>query len=101
MAAAAAADDKDSSNKQVDDDDVKWWFLLQLLYALKAVGNAGLAASALIPQLNLCIQSHSTPLELRLTALQAFRRIPCNADVSRMADNGHVSRDNLWDWTEL
>ncbi|XP_045070322.1 uncharacterized protein LOC121534786 [Coregonus clupeaformis] len=52
----------------------------ELLYALKAVGNAGLAASALIPQLNLCMQSHSTPLELRLTAIQAFRRIPCNAD---------------------
>ncbi|XP_029560066.1 uncharacterized protein LOC115156670 isoform X1 [Salmo trutta] len=52
----------------------------ELLYALKAVGNAGVAASALIPQLNLCIQSQSTPLELRLTAVQAFRRIPCNAD---------------------
>ncbi|XP_019901155.3 uncharacterized protein LOC105030387 isoform X2 [Esox lucius] len=52
----------------------------ELLHTLKAVGNAGLVASSLIPQLNVCIQSHSTPLEFRLTAVQAFRRIPCNAD---------------------
>ncbi|KAJ8011260.1 hypothetical protein DPEC_G00056310 [Dallia pectoralis] len=52
----------------------------ELLYTLKAVGNAGLVASSLIPQLNICIQSHSIPLEIRLSAVQAFRRMPCSAD---------------------
>ncbi|KAL0966760.1 hypothetical protein UPYG_G00299790 [Umbra pygmaea] len=52
----------------------------ELLFTLKAVGNAGLVASPLIPQLIVCIQSPFTPLELRISAIQAFRRIPCHAD---------------------
>lgn len=55
---------------------------LQLLYVLKSVGNTGLSAAAFIPLLTRCIMGHSTPLELRLAAVQAFRRFPCSADVS-------------------
>ncbi|XP_037400850.1 uncharacterized protein LOC108437497 isoform X3 [Pygocentrus nattereri] len=51
----------------------------ELLHVLKAVENIGLAATALVPQLNSCILNHSAPLELRLAAVQAFRRIPCDS----------------------
>ncbi|XP_031416008.1 uncharacterized protein LOC116218434 isoform X3 [Clupea harengus] len=52
----------------------------RMLLVMKAVGNSGLAAVDLIPQLNDCILNHSAPLELRLAAIQAFRRIPCHAN---------------------
>ncbi|XP_023821135.2 uncharacterized protein LOC101165344 isoform X4 [Oryzias latipes] len=54
----------------------------ELLYVLKSVGNTGLSAAAFIPLLTRCIMGHSTPLELRLAAVQAFRRFPCSADRS-------------------
>ncbi|XP_018586439.2 vitellogenin-like [Scleropages formosus] len=54
--------------------------LTEKLHVLKAVGNAGLAAATLIPELEVCAQSQYTPMELRLAAIQAFRRIPCTAD---------------------
>ncbi|XP_030016475.1 apolipophorins-like [Sphaeramia orbicularis] len=50
----------------------------ELLYALKSVGNAGLWAGAFIPLLTRCAVSPSAALELRLAAVQAFRRIPCS-----------------------
>ncbi|XP_066536340.1 uncharacterized protein [Hoplias malabaricus] len=53
--------------------------ITELLYVLKAVENIGLAAVALIPQLADCIQNHSAPVELRLAAVHAFRRIPCHS----------------------
>ncbi|XP_033883614.3 uncharacterized protein LOC117416563 isoform X1 [Acipenser ruthenus] len=56
--------------------------LSQLQSVLKAVGNAGLAAAALTPALSLCAETQTGPVELRLAALDAFRRIPCNADRS-------------------
>ncbi|XP_049338919.1 uncharacterized protein LOC103023384 isoform X1 [Astyanax mexicanus] len=55
------------------------WQVTELLYILKAVENIGLAAEALIPQLNDCIHNQSAALELRLAAVQAFRRIPCTS----------------------
>nr|XP_043895928.1 uncharacterized protein LOC122778275 [Solea senegalensis] len=54
----------------------------RVLYALKAVGNTGLSAPALTPLLKRCALTHSTALELRLAAIQAFRRFPCSADRS-------------------
>ncbi|XP_070774929.1 uncharacterized protein [Enoplosus armatus] len=53
-----------------------------LFYALKSVGNAGLSAPAFVPRLNCIMLGHSTALELRLAAIQAFRRLPCSADRS-------------------
>ncbi|XP_044075986.1 uncharacterized protein LOC122887130 [Siniperca chuatsi] len=53
-----------------------------LFYALKSVGNTGLSAPAFIPLLNCIMIGHSTALELRLAAIQAFRRFPCSADRS-------------------
>ncbi|KAL2097205.1 hypothetical protein ACEWY4_006412 [Coilia grayii] len=54
--------------------------LSRMLLIMKAIGNSGLAVVDLIPQLNDCILNHSVPLELRLAAIQAFRRMPCNAN---------------------
>lgn len=56
--------------------------LIQLLHVLKAVENAGAAVSDLILTLSRCVQNQSVPLELRLAAVRAFRRIPCLHDVS-------------------
>ncbi|XP_045316683.1 uncharacterized protein LOC123589086, partial [Leopardus geoffroyi] len=49
---------------------------------LKAIGNAGLAAAALTPALSACASERSCPPEVRLGAIQAFRRVPCSADRS-------------------
>ena len=56
--------------------------LFQLLFVLKAIGNAGRAATALTPKLSTCAFLGSCPPEIRLGAIQAFRRVPCSADVS-------------------
>ncbi|XP_078518884.1 uncharacterized protein LOC144784068 [Lissotriton helveticus] len=47
---------------------------------LKAVGNAGLAASFLTPVLSACALQESNPTIIRLAAIEAFRRIPCSAE---------------------
>ncbi|NXB46193.1 VIT protein, partial [Leucopsar rothschildi] len=52
--------------------------------ALRAIGNAGLAAAALAPALSSCAALRSRPLEIRLAAVRAFRRIPCSARVSHL-----------------
>ncbi|XP_043770238.1 uncharacterized protein LOC122701385 [Cervus elaphus] len=54
----------------------------QLLFVLKAIGNAGRAATALTPKLSICASLGSCPPEIRLEAIQAFRRVPCSADRS-------------------
>ncbi|XP_054870047.1 uncharacterized protein LOC111586552 isoform X2 [Amphiprion ocellaris] len=54
----------------------------EIFYTLKSVGNAGLSAPTFVPLLNHCMLDHSTALELRLTAIQAFRRFSCSADRS-------------------
>jgi hypothetical protein len=51
------------------------------LIALRAIGNAGFGSGA-IPTLVKCIQRIENPIEIRLSAVEAFRRIPCKADVS-------------------
>ncbi|ELW67642.1 hypothetical protein TREES_T100018447 [Tupaia chinensis] len=52
----------------------------QLQLVLKAVGNAGLAATALVPSLSACVSLRGISPEVRLGAIQAFRRVPCSAD---------------------
>ncbi|XP_030877103.1 apolipophorins-like, partial [Leptonychotes weddellii] len=57
----------------------------QLQLVLKAIGNAGLAVTALTPTLSTCASQRSCPLEVRLGAIQAFRRVPCSADRSALS----------------
>ncbi|XP_032183674.1 uncharacterized protein LOC116580920 isoform X2 [Mustela erminea] len=52
----------------------------QLQLVLKAIGNAGLAATALTPTLSTYASQRDCPPEVRLGAIQAFRRVPCSAD---------------------
>ncbi|NWV57283.1 VIT protein, partial [Daphoenositta chrysoptera] len=56
--------------------------LSKMQLALKAIGNAGLAAASLAPALSSCASLRSHPVEIRLSAVQAFRRIPCSVRVS-------------------
>ncbi|NWX25382.1 VIT protein, partial [Notiomystis cincta] len=51
--------------------------LSKMQLVLKAIGNAGLAAASLTPALSSCASLKSHPLEIRLAAVQAFRRLPC------------------------
>ncbi|NXI44958.1 VIT protein, partial [Galbula dea] len=53
--------------------------LSEMQLVLKAIGNAGLAAASLAPVLSSCASLGSNPMEIRLAAIQAFRRIPCSA----------------------
>ncbi|NXO88264.1 APLP protein, partial [Sitta europaea] len=52
--------------------------LNKMQLVLKAIGNAGLAAAPLAPALSGCAAPRSQPLEIRLAALHAFRRLPCS-----------------------
>uniref|UniRef100_A0ABM5F0I7 Vitellogenin-like n=1 Tax=Pogona vitticeps TaxID=103695 RepID=A0ABM5F0I7_9SAUR len=49
----------------------------QVELILKAIGNAGLAAAPLEPVLNSCARWKNNPIEIRLAAIEAYRRIPC------------------------
>lgn len=53
----------------------------ETLMALKAIGNTG-HAQRTVPTLARCAANTDLPMELRVAALQAFRRMPCLADVS-------------------
>ncbi|MBN3298501.1 YP015 protein, partial [Amia calva] len=66
----------------------------QRLIVLRAVGNAGLAAASLSATLTRCAQDTSGPLELRLAALHAFRRIPCSADRSGVLQLYHTLQED-------
>ncbi|NXU58448.1 VIT protein, partial [Turnix velox] len=58
--------------------------LSKMQLVLKGIGNAGLAAASLVPDLSLCASLKSNPIEIRLAAIQAFRRIPCSVRVSHL-----------------
>ncbi|NXX79974.1 VIT protein, partial [Urocolius indicus] len=62
--------------------------LSEMQLVLKAIGNAGLAAASLVPALSSCASLKSNPIRIRLTALQAFRRIPCAVRVSDLLPAG-------------
>ncbi|NWI20825.1 VIT protein, partial [Crypturellus soui] len=62
--------------------------LSQMQLVLKAIGNAGLAAASLAPVLSICASLRSNPTEMRLAAIQAFRRIPCSVRVSNLLPTG-------------
>ncbi|XP_078237684.1 vitellogenin [Pogona vitticeps] len=52
----------------------------QVELILKAIGNAGLAAAPLEPVLNSCARWKNNPIEIRLAAIEAYRRIPCTVN---------------------
>ncbi|XP_032086906.1 uncharacterized protein LOC116517843, partial [Thamnophis elegans] len=52
----------------------------QMELILHAIGNAGLAATSLTTLLSSCAVLKTNPAEIRLAAIEAFRRIPCTAN---------------------
>lgn len=54
-----------------------------ILTALRAIGNAGLAAQSAVASLTRCAMNEATPMSVRVTAINAFRRIDCNANSVR------------------
>ncbi|KAM9583975.1 LOW QUALITY PROTEIN: uncharacterized protein ACIGJ3_002537 [Trichechus inunguis] len=52
----------------------------QLQLMLRAIGNASLVATVLNPKLSACAALRISAPEVRLGAIQAFRRVPCSAD---------------------
>ncbi|XP_039517178.1 uncharacterized protein LOC120471430 [Pimephales promelas] len=69
--------------------------ITELLHVLKAVETAGAAGSDLISTLSRCVQNHSVPLELRLAAIRAFRRIPCHHDRRALAQAFQRQEENV------
>ncbi|MEE6498373.1 hypothetical protein FKM82_003056, partial [Ascaphus truei] len=61
---------------------------------LKAVGNAGLAATSLIPTLTSCAFLKSNPATTRLAAVDAFRRVPCSANRTALVQLYQAADEN-------
>ncbi|XP_076436385.1 uncharacterized protein LOC143275928 [Babylonia areolata] len=51
----------------------------QVLMGLRAIGNAGHVSSS-VSVVNKCVKRTRNPMEVRVAAAQAFRRMPCDAD---------------------
>ncbi|KAL4235816.1 hypothetical protein ACF0H5_004206 [Mactra antiquata] len=49
--------------------------------AIRAIGNAGFGEEAM-STLTKCFKRTENPTEIRLSAIQAFRRMSCSTDVS-------------------
>lgn len=74
---------------------------LQVQLVLKAIGNAGLAAASLAPALSSCASLKSHPVEIRLAAVQAFRRIPCSVRVRDLlpeVTDGFLALPQIWEF---
>ncbi|XP_050569866.1 uncharacterized protein LOC118249263 [Cygnus atratus] len=69
--------------------------LSQMQLVLKAIGNAGLAAASLAPVLSLCASLQSNPTEIRLAAIQAFRRIPCSVRNAVLLELYQATSENV------
>ena len=53
-----------------------------VLLTLRAIGNAG-HLRRISSILSSCITESTNPMEVRIAAIEGFRRLPCDADVSR------------------
>ena len=53
----------------------------KVLMSLKAIGNTG-HAEQVVPTLNRCFMNEQIPMEVRVAAVNSFRRMACTADVS-------------------
>lgn len=52
----------------------------RMLTALRAIGNAGLAAQSVVATLTRCAANEAIPMSLRVAAVNAFRRIDCTTN---------------------
>jgi len=56
----------------------------RMLTALRALGNAGLAAGHSAQTLDRCARNTDIPTAVRVAAINAFRRVPCTDSIVRM-----------------
>jgi len=56
----------------------------RMLTALRALGNAGLAASQSTSTLDRCARNNDIPTALRVAAINAFRRFQCTYSIVRL-----------------
>ena len=56
-------------------------FFLQVILALRAIGNAGHMSRG-IHLINMCMSRNRNPIEVRVAATEAYRRMPCDDNVS-------------------
>jgi hypothetical protein len=57
----------------------------KVLMTLKALGNTGLHVQA-VPILNRCMANAELPMETRVAAIEAYRRMPCGNVSARGLD---------------
>jgi len=55
----------------------------RMLTALRALGNAGMAASQTTPTLDRCARNNDIPTAVRVAAINAFRRFQCTDSLVR------------------
>jgi len=55
----------------------------RMLTALRALGNAGLAAAQSTPVLSRCARNNDIPVAVRVAAINAFRRFQCTDSIVR------------------
>ncbi|KAL4235950.1 hypothetical protein ACF0H5_004338 [Mactra antiquata] len=72
-------------NKMATGCKVKDSNIQTTLMALRGIGNAGFASSA-IPKLEVCMRVKQNPTEVRLSAIEAFRRMPCDSSRKALMD---------------
>lgn len=56
----------------------------RILMTLRAIGNAG-HSERVVDSIRNCFTKEGNPIEVRVAAVEAFRRLPCSADVSCFA----------------
>lgn len=54
------------------------------MMSLRALGNTG-HAEAVVPSLYNCIERQDNSMDIRIAAIQAFRRLDCAADVRQLS----------------
>ncbi|XP_069127420.1 uncharacterized protein [Argopecten irradians] len=89
--------DNSQCGDDVEVDDIMTWLetkigrncqhtddtYMQVLLSLRAIGNIGLS-QRIIPNLSQCFQSVQATMEMRVAAVEAFRRFPCTDDRSEL-----------------
>jgi len=55
----------------------------RMLTSLRALGNAGLAASRTMPTVDRCARNDDVPTAVRVAAINAFRRFQCTDSIVR------------------
>ena len=67
----------------------------QILLTLRAIGNIG-RSEVVSLRLQPCFTKSDLPMDVRVAALDAYRRMPCSADVSRYLGRSYLTSCVFW-----